>query len=115
MRHWVAGDSTPPPQRGRADRPRRIVEATVTSPTISTVPTGSPVTVARFVEADELVCPGCGEQVCCAPPVMECGGDAAETAAVVPGELFSHRDGSPLCCGVGGQAVEPVELVVTMG
>ena len=88
----------------------------MTSPTISTVPTGSPVTVARFVEADELICPGCGEQVRCAPPVMEHGDDTAGTAMVTVraaaiGE-FSHRDGSPLCGGVGGRAVGPVELVV---
>ena len=28
---------------------------------------------------------------------------------------FSHRDGSPLCLGVGGQPVEPVELICGMG
>jgi hypothetical protein len=45
---------------------------------------------------------------------------AARTAAR-PREMqaavgeFSHRDGSPLCCGVGGRAVDPVELVVVVG
>ena len=117
MRHRAAGDSTPPPQGGRADRPGRIVEATVTSPTSR--PTGSPIIGARFVDADELICPGCGEQVRCAPPVTECGDDGAETTTATVraaglGE-FSHRDGRPLCRDVGGRAVEPIEAVVVVG
>ena len=77
-----------------------------------TIPTDSPIIGTRFVEASELICPGCGEQVRCAPPVMECD-DRAETTTGVLGE-FSHWDGSPLCCGVGGLAVEPVELPVVV-
>ena len=84
----------------------------MTIPTVPTVPTGGPIIGTRFVEASELICAGCGEQVRCAPPVMECD-DGAETTTGVLGE-FSHRDGSPLCRDVGGLAVEPVELPVVV-
>ncbi len=49
----------------------------------------------RFVDLDDLACPGCGEQV-----------GAVED---VSGGQFSHSDGTELCRGRGGRPGEPVE------
>lgn len=54
------------------------------------------------VEPDDLVCPGCAEQVACAPP-----SGWPERAGARPG--FSHRDGSVLCPDSRGRVPEPVE------
>ncbi len=58
----------------------------------------------RFVDPAELICPGCGEQVCPQPPVYV-------GAATRPGTAqFSHRDGTALCVGADGTRCEPVEI-----
>jgi hypothetical protein len=70
-----------------------------------TLPTGSVVSGRRWVDADQLICPGCGEQVRCAPPTTE--PDDGESAKSLP--IFSHRDTTALCHGIDGWPVEPVE------
>jgi hypothetical protein len=52
------------------------VEATVIAQT------SNPATGKRFVDPDELICPGCGQQVRCATPAMEFSDRA--TAAATP-------------------------------
>ncbi len=60
----------------------------------------------RFVDPAELICPGCGEQVCPQPPVRL-------DASAGPGTpQFSHRDGTALCPAVDGTSCEPVEIEV---
>jgi hypothetical protein len=54
-------------------------------------------TESRYVELDELICPGCGEQVNDQPP-----------ADLV--SEFSHHDGSALCPRPGGEPAEPIEV-----
>jgi hypothetical protein len=57
-----------------------------------------------LVDPDQLVCPGCGEQVRCAPPgywlVVE----------GLPAPAFSHRDATPLCRDTDGHPAEPIEV-----
>lgn len=50
-------------------------------------------TTQRYVDAHDLVCPGCKETVCCQPPNL-----------ATDGSEFSHHDGSALC----GE-MEPIE------
>jgi hypothetical protein len=60
-------------------------------------------TTRRFVDPNDLICPGCGEQVVGAPPVSGSGPDPE------PGAGFSHLDRSELCRTRAGQLAEPVE------
>lgn len=65
----------------------------------------------RLVDADELICPGCGEQVRCAPPAVQlCDSEDGMT----PWPLFSHRNTTPLCRRTDGRPAEPVELVAAV-
>jgi hypothetical protein len=61
-------------------------------------------TESRYVELDELICPGCGEQVNNQPPADQ---PAAEVPLV---SEFSHHDGSALCPRPGGAPAEPIEV-----
>ncbi len=56
------------------------------------------------VDPDDLICPGCGEQVRCEPPgywVVAWG---------LPAAGFSHQDAFPLCADRSGRPAEPVEI-----
>ena len=59
----------------------------------------------RFVDPEDLICPGCGEQVRCAPPELGHGLDPE------PGAAFSHLDRSELCRTRTGQVAEPIEAI----
>ena len=61
-------------------------------------------TPARYVDPEQLICPGCGEQVRCEPPgywLVTWG---------LPAAGFSHWDASALCLArATGHPAEPVE------
>jgi len=58
----------------------------------------------RFVNPEDLICPGCGEQVRCEPP-------GYWVVAHGPRPDFSHPDGSALCpASANGRPVEPIEI-----
>ena len=61
-------------------------------------------TVRRFVDPEDLICPGCGDQAIGVPPAywLVCDG------LPVPG--FSHPDRTALCRTPAGRVVEPVEV-----
>jgi hypothetical protein len=59
--------------------------------------------VRPFVDLEDLICPGCGEQVRGAPPASWQAGDGLAVAQ------FSHQDRSALC-RVAGVVAEPVEV-----
>jgi hypothetical protein len=59
----------------------------------------------QFVEADDLMCPGCNETVRPEPP-----GYSRVPAEARP--AWSHRDGTPLCRRPGGAPAEPIEREV---
>ena len=61
-----------------------------------------PITDRWFVDPEELICPGCGEQVRCAPP----GGHVVDG---LPVPQFSHPDATALCRTRSGAVAEPVE------
>ena len=64
-----------------------------------------PTTPARYVDPEDLVCPGCGEQVRCEPPGYWL------VAWGLPAAAFSHQDASALCLTrTGGRPGEPVEV-----
>ena len=67
--------------------------------------TGAPTrTVRRFVDPDDLICPGCAEPAIGVPPASWLVRDGLP----VPG--FSHPDRSALCRTAGGRIVEPDEV-----
>ena len=67
--------------------------------------TSSPTrTVARFVDPEDLICPGCGDQAIGVPPVHW----PVRDGLPVPG--FSHPDRTALCRTSAGRVVEPVEV-----
>jgi hypothetical protein len=66
-----------------------------------------PSTDRWFVDPEDLICPGCGEQVRCAPPEERDGNGV--TVLAVP--LFSHLDGTALCRTRSGAVAEPIEIV----
>ena len=68
-------------------------------------PTRSPSPDRRFVDPEDLICPGCGEQVRCAPPEEPDGHGINELE--VP--QFSHPDTTALCRTPAGGVAEPVE------
>ena len=62
-------------------------------------------TPARYVDPEDLVCPGCGEQVRPEPPGYWL------VAWGLPAAAFSHWDASALCLTrTGGRPGEPVEV-----
>jgi len=81
----------------------------VETTTTSTIPTqrGSSTTTrppVRFVDPEALICPGCGEQVRCAPP-----GSYWQVRDGLPVPLFSHQDATALCRTRAGVVAEPIE------
>jgi hypothetical protein len=60
-------------------------------------------TESRYVELDELICPGCGEQVNSEPP------DNYRTSEERRTPDFSHHDGSTLCSRPDCVPAEPIE------
>ncbi len=61
-------------------------------------------TPARYVDPEQLICPGCGEQVRCEPPGYWL------VAWGLPAAGFSHQDASALCLArANGRPGEPVE------
>lgn len=74
---------------------------TTTTPTTTTListPRG------RFVDPEDLICPGCGEQVRCAPPGYW------RVADGLPVPQFSHSDATALCRTPSGAVAEPIEM-----
>ena len=67
-----------------------------------------PTTDRRFVDPEELICPGCGEQVRCAPP-------DGHMVDGLPVPQFSHPDATALCRTRSGAVAEPVEEGVVTG
>ena len=63
-----------------------------------------PPTVRRFVDPDDLICPGCGARVRCAPPAYWKVRDGLSVAQ------FSHHDRTALCRTASGGVAEPVEV-----
>ena len=61
-------------------------------------------TPGRYVDPEDLICPGCGEQVRCEPPGYWL------VAWGLPAAGFSHQDGSALCLARAiARPGEPVE------
>ncbi|WP_219419975.1 hypothetical protein [Pseudonocardia nigra] len=60
--------------------------------------------VRRFVDPDDLVCPGCGEQAVGVAPVYWQVRDG------LPVAQFSHPDRTALCRTFTGRIAEPVEV-----
>lgn len=58
---------------------------------------------ARFVDPEDLICPGCGEQVRCAPPGYW------KVADGLPVPQFSHHDATALCRTATGTVADPIE------
>ncbi len=66
--------------------------------------TASTTAVRRFVDPDELICPGCGDRAIGAPPAFWQVSDG------LPVAQFSHPDRTALCRTIAGQVAEPVEV-----
>lgn len=60
----------------------------------------------RFVDPQQLICPGCGEQVRPEPPGYW------RVADGLPAPQFSHPDGSALCRHAGGTVADPIEVTL---
>ena len=61
-------------------------------------------TPGRYVDPEDLICPGCGEQVRCEPPGYWL------VAWGLPAAAFSHQDASALCLmRATARPGEPVE------
>lgn len=58
----------------------------------------------RFVDPDQLICPGCGDRVRPEPPGYWRVVDG------LPAPQFSHPDGSALCRERAGTVAEPIEV-----
>ncbi len=71
---------------------------------MSTSTTTGARTVGRFVDPEDLICPGCGEQTVGVAPAYW----RVRDGLPVPG--FSHSDRSALCRTPAGRVVEPVEV-----
>jgi len=71
---------------------------------MSTSTTTGARTVRRFVDPEDLICPGCGDQAIGVAPAYWRVRDGLS----VPG--FSHPDRSALCRTPAGRIVEPVEV-----
>jgi len=63
----------------------------------------------RFVDPEQLICPGCGDRVRPEPPGYW------RVADGLPAPGFSHRDGSALCRSRDGVVAEPVEVDLFAG
>ena len=70
----------------------------------STASSSMPRTAPRFVDPDDLICPGCGEQAIGVPPAYW----QVRDGLPVPG--FSHPDRTAMCRTAAGRIVEPVEV-----
>lgn len=58
----------------------------------------------RFVDPEDLMCPGCGERpVRCEPPGYW------KVADGLPAPQFSHHDATPLCRTTDGTVADPIE------
>jgi hypothetical protein len=81
---------------------------TTTRPTTSGLTTTALISSpwGRFVDPEDLICPGCGEQVRCAPPGYWRVTDG------LPVPQFSHHDATPLCRTRSGAVTEPIEAPV---
>lgn len=66
--------------------------------------TATTTTVRRFVDPDELVCPGCGDRALGEPPGFW------QVRAGLPVAQFSHPDRAELCRDDAGRVAEPVEV-----
>jgi hypothetical protein len=62
--------------------------------------------MGRLVDPKQLRCPGCGEQVRCAPPGYWLVADR------LPVAQFSHQDRTALCPRADGTVADPIELPV---
>ena len=71
---------------------------------MSTSTTTGARTVRRFVDPEDLICSGCGDQAIGVPPAYW----PVRDGLPVPG--FSHPDRSALCRTSVGRVVEPVEV-----
>jgi len=58
----------------------------------------------RFVDVEQLICPGCGEQVRPEPPGYW------HVADGLPAPQFSHQDATVLCRRADGTVGEPIEI-----
>ena len=58
----------------------------------------------RFVDPDQLICPGCGQPVRCEPPGYW------RVADGLPAPQFSHPDATPLCRTPAGRVADPIEI-----
>lgn len=64
-----------------------------------------PISTRRpFVDPQQLICPGCGEQVRPEPPGYWFVADG------LPVPQFSHPDGSALCRHADGTVGDPIEV-----
>ena len=59
----------------------------------------------RFVDPEDLVCPGCGGRAVGVPPAFWQVRDG------LPVAQFSHPDRTALCRTVAGHVVEPAEVI----
>ncbi len=66
--------------------------------------TTSSTSTQRLVDPEDLICPGCREQVRCAPPAFWTIGDG------LAAPQFSHADRTALCGTRARQVAEPVEV-----
>ncbi|WP_219418626.1 hypothetical protein [Pseudonocardia nigra] len=70
----------------------------------STTTSATSRTVRRFVDPDELICPGCGEQAVSVAPGYWQVRDG------LPVAQFSHPDRTALCRTLAGRVAEPIEV-----
>jgi hypothetical protein len=66
--------------------------------------TDTTTTVRRFVDPNELICPGCGDRAVGVPPTFWQVRDG------LPVAQFSHPDRTALCRTIAGHVAEPVEV-----
>jgi hypothetical protein len=66
--------------------------------------TATSTTTGRFVNPDELICPGCSDRAFGVPPAFWPVRDG------LPVAQFSHADRTALCRTATGQVTEPVEM-----
>jgi len=112
---WVAssrrGNYAPPPQGDGPTTPRHEQrEAHAQTTTTTLIPTQRDTTTtsgarppARFMDPEQLICPGCAEQVRCTPPGYWQVSDG------LPVAQFSHHDATALCRTAAGTVADPIE------
>jgi hypothetical protein len=83
------------------------IEPTAQQPSEQAETRGAGPVLQRLVYPEDLICPGCREQVCCEPPAYWTALNGHRAPE------FSHRDGSPLCWQTDGkEPAEPIEREV---